>query len=100
VLFRQWEALGFSPRGVFAWRKPYWPGKFKPFSAAESHSVPSTIQSDGFVLISGLRQSAVRQIAFSLHEIVAPAEAALKSPTAMGEKAVRVAEMQATPRRS
>jgi hypothetical protein len=43
--------------------------------------VPSTIRYDGWILISGLRQSAVRQIAFSLHELIAPAEAAGSWPT-------------------
>jgi hypothetical protein len=43
--------------------------------------MPSINISDGFVLNSGLRQSAVRQIAFSLHELIAPAEAAGSWPT-------------------
>jgi hypothetical protein len=50
--------------------------------------MPSINISDGFVLISGLRQSAVRQIAFSLHERIAPTEAAGSGPTDAGAMAV------------
>jgi hypothetical protein len=38
--------------------------------------------------ISGLLQSAGRQIAFSLHELIAPAEAALSWPTGTAEMPV------------
>jgi hypothetical protein len=46
------------------------------------------IPSDDNILNSGLGQSAVRQIAFSLHELDAPAKATVLSPTDFGEKAV------------
>jgi hypothetical protein len=48
--------------------------------------VHSTILSDGFILISGLRQSAGRQIAYSLHELLARAEEAEVSRTDNEEK--------------